>query len=204
MGAAASPNETLYRWRQWLRGSSPRMGGRITPGLDPGARHDGVGRGKRAPMGRAVKAARGPPLVIPPLVMPGLDPGTHGRRRPSRRALYRWRRWLRGSSPRMGGRIKSGHDVGGRGSGHPWAPPPLPNRRRARGGVAWVAGSHPDSIRGPAMTWGRKRQHPPLVMPGLDPGTHGRRRLSRLAVVPVAPVVARIKSAHGWPDQVRP
>ena len=41
-GAAAPPDGALYRWRQWLRGSSPRMGGRITPGLDPGAGHDGV------------------------------------------------------------------------------------------------------------------------------------------------------------------
>ena len=36
-GAAAPPDGALYRWRQWLRGSSPRMGGRIKSG------HDGVG-----------------------------------------------------------------------------------------------------------------------------------------------------------------
>ena len=37
-------------------------------------------------------------------------------------------------------------------SGHPWAPPPLPSDRRSGGEAAWMAGSPPDLIRGPAMT----------------------------------------------------
>ena len=52
-------------------------------------------------------------------------------------------------------------------SGHPLAPPPLPAGRHARGGAAWMAGSPPDSIRGPAMTgWGtsRKSVRPPRTI----------------------------------------
>ncbi len=142
--AAASPDGALYRWCQWLRGSSPRMGGRIKSG------HDGVGvaveehgsRVRPAPPvgarneagvtteghGRQVRAC-GDPCPDPadaPISRPeqGFAPGpahinrtavdsiraSTGAAASPDGALYRWRQWLRGSSPRMGGRIKSGHD----------------------------------------------------------------------------------------------
>ena len=104
----------------------------------------------------------------------------------------------------MGGRIKSGHDVGGGGSAntphtvmpgpriksggdpgthgrrHLSRPPPYTLRCRMGGRIT------PDLIRIPT-----------LVMPGLDPGTHGRRHSS-------LPAAMRAEVPHGWPDQVRP
>ncbi len=57
---------------------------RITPGLVPGASHDG----------EETSVWKGPPS-LPSLVMPGLDPGTHAASARTTAGRERWRRqWV--------------------------------------------------------------------------------------------------------------
>ncbi len=178
------------------------------------------------------------PMLFPPsctpLVMPGLDPGTHCRHRASRpgthaasrrarRAVGRgggaggWpdqvRPWVPGSSPGMTGWGSSGGVGGatGRRSGG----------RAPRGAARWNlrrAHRRPPAARpnvGTLAMLPHLVMHPrscataphashalspssctPLVMPGLDPGTHAAYRRARRAV--------GRRGGGGWPDQVRP
>ena len=92
------------------------MDGRITPGLDPGASHDVVAAAveEQEEPGAARPIAMPRPSRHAPPVMPGLDPGIHGRCGESRARSAPIAVPPVGSpcvrDSRMDGRIKSGHD----------------------------------------------------------------------------------------------
>ncbi len=161
---------------------------------------------------------------FPPLVMPGLDPGTHAAYRRARRAVGRrggaggWpdqvRPWVPGSSPGMTGWGVAGESVeqrgegagagrhGGRRGGTCGAPTGDPRRRARAPERSPCFHASPPRHAPPARS-------PPLVMPGLDPGTHAASRRAQRPVGRVAAVGGRIipgldpGTGHGCPDQVR-
>ncbi len=202
MGAATSPARPPCTRRGC-------MGGRNKSGHDEGGRMRTHGRGREnrlrpasssclpplvipPPLPTCVPPPRhaGPPLVIPPSSCPDLFRAPMGAATsPARPPCTR-----RGC---MGGRNKSGHDEGER----------MPTHERGRENRLLPASSSclpPLVIPPPLPTCVPPPRHagpplviPPLVMPGLVPGTHGRRHRSR-------PAAMRAARLHGWPEQVRP
>ncbi len=117
-------------------------------------------------------------------------PDTHRRRRPSRPAASRAER-LCGWPDQARTVIRNKSTAVRFGSAGPGAKP-----RYARiSGPS--AGSGHGSRHAQRVVACRRRPRPSLVMPGLDPGIHVRRRPSRRTVV-------RAERPRGWPDQVRP
>ncbi len=226
-------------------GSSGSVGGAT-------GRRSGAGRhGAARPRGAICGAPAGIPGVVPerpnaphasmlphlvmlprscsPLVMPGLDPGTHAAYRRARRAVGRgggaggWpdqvRPWVPGSSPGMTGWGVAGVSVEQRGEG---AGPGATGRRgraaRSAARPPAIPGVVPERPNAPHASmlphlFMLPRSCSPLVMPGPriesggDPGTHCRHRASRpgthAAYRRARRAVGR-RGAGGWPDQVRP